>query len=145
MLHKLRSGFLTKELGSFPYKLQPSTSLTENHKMRRKSFPQYFQRELRNDAGYLENISFSNECKFFLFGSVNKQNYRIWGSERPKEVYQTLLSTQQVIVWCALSEKEIIGLTFFEDRNLTGTRYKRTLEYFLLLKLREYPERMVFQ
>ena len=65
---------LRKELRRFPYKLQMATSLTEDHKMRRKNFAQYCRRELINDAGYLEWIVFSDEWKFSLSGSVNKQN-----------------------------------------------------------------------
>ena len=83
--------------------------------------------ELRNDAGYLERIVFSDECKFSLFGSVNKQNCRIRRNERPNEVYETFQNSPSVMVWCALSKKEIIGPFFFEDGNVTGSTYKRML------------------
>ena len=66
-----------------------ATSLTEDRKMGRNIFAQYCLRELRNDPGYLERIILSDEYKFSLSGSVNKENCRIWGSERPSEVYET--------------------------------------------------------
>ena len=63
--------FLRKELGRFPYRLQMAASLTEDRKIGRKSFIQYFRREHRNYARYLEKIAFSNEFKFSLSGSIN--------------------------------------------------------------------------
>ena len=122
--------FLGKELRSFPYNLQMATSLTEDNKMRKKSSPQCCRRELRNDRRYLEGIFFSNECKFSLPGSVNKQNCRIWASGRPNEVYETLENSPSIIVWCALSKKEKIGSYFFEDGNVTASRHKRMLQHF---------------
>ena len=113
--------------------------------MSRESFAEYCRRELRNDAGDLESIVFSDECKFSLSVSVNKQNCGIWGSEHPNEVYETLQNSLSVMLWCTLSWKEIIGPSFFEDGNVTGSRYKRTFQYFLLSKLRDYPESMIFQ
>ena len=122
-----------------------ATSLTEDHKMRRKSFAQYCRRKLRKDAEYLERIAFPEECKSSLSGSVNKQNYRIWASERSYEVYEMLRNSTSVMVWCALYKKQIIRSYFFEDGNMTGSRYKSMLLYFLLPKLRDYPESMIFQ
>ena len=75
--HASVRNFLRKELRRFPYKLQMATSLTENHKVRRKRFDQDYRRELRNDAEYLERIVSSDECKFSQSGSVNNQNFRI--------------------------------------------------------------------
>ena len=137
--------FLRKELKLFPYKLQMGTALTEDHKTRRIRFAQSCRRELRNDAGYLNRIVFSDECKFSLSGVVNKQNCRIWGTERPNEVYETLHNSPSVMVWCALSQNEIIGPYFFENENVTGSTYKRMLRYFLFPKPRNYPETMIFQ
>ena len=122
-----------------------ATSLTEDHLVWKKSLAQFFRRELRNDAGDLESIVFSDECKFSLSGSVNKQNCRIWGSERPKEVYETIQNSPQVMVWSTLSKKGIVGPYFSEDGNVAWSRYKRTLRYFLLPKLRNYLETMIFQ
>ena len=59
-----------------------ATSLTEDHKMRRKSFAQYCRRELIDYAGCRGRM-------FSLSGSLNKQNCRIWGSERLNEMYET--------------------------------------------------------
>ncbi len=98
-----------KELKLYPYKLQMSTALTEHHKTSRFNFAQNCRTELRNDAGYLERIIFSDECKFSLSGKVNKQNCRIWGTERPNQVYETLHNSPSVMVWCAVSKSGVVG------------------------------------
>ena len=88
--------FLRKELGRFPSKLQMATSLTEDHKMRRESFAQYCRRELRNGAGFLERIVFSDEFTFSLSGSVDKQNYRIWEVNARTESSKRFKSSHQL-------------------------------------------------
>ena len=60
-------------------------------------------------------------------------------------MYETLQNSPSVIVWCALSKKEIIRPYFLEDGNVTGSRYKRMPRYFLLPKFRDYPETMILQ
>ena len=127
----------------FAYKSQMTTALTESHKERRVKFVRDCRRELRKNAGYLKRIAISDECKFSLSRNVNKQNCRIWGSERPNEVYETLHNFSSIMVWCALSESEEIGRYFFENENVTGSTYKRMLRYFLFPKLQGYPAGMV--
>ena len=81
----------------------------------------------------------------FLIRSLNKQNCRIWGLELPNEVYEILLNSPSIIVWCALSEIEIVGPYFFENQNVKGSTYERMLRYFLFPKLRGYPGGIIFQ
>ncbi len=83
--------------------------------------------------------------KFSLPGTVNKQNCRIWGTERPNQVYETLHNSPSVMVWCAMSKSGVIGPYFFENENVTGSTYKRMLRYFLFPKLQNYSENMIFQ
>ena len=100
--------------------------------MRRECFAQYCRRELGNGAGYLERIVFSDECKFSLSESVNKQNCGIWGSECPNELYEMLQNTPSVMVCCDLSKWEIIRPIFFEDGYVRESRYRRMLRYFCI-------------
>ena len=79
--------FLWKELGGLPCKLQIASSLTEDRKVRRNRFAQYFLRKLRNDPRCLKRIVSSDEDKFSLSGSASEQNCRIWASERPNEIF----------------------------------------------------------
>ena len=145
MHHNTIWHFLRKELKRFPYKLQVSTELTEDHKTKGKQFPQHYRRDSRNGNGYLQRIVFSDECKFSFRGKVNKQNCQIWRSERPNEVYEALCNSPSMIAWCALSKNEIIRPSFFKNENTTGSAYKRTLRYFLFPRLRDYPQSMIFQ
>ncbi len=134
-----------KELMLYPYKLQMSTALTEHYKISMFNFARNCRTELRNDAGYLERIIFSDECKFSVSGKVNKQNCRIWGTERPNQVYETLHNSPSLMVWCAMSKSGLIGPYHLENENVTGSRYKRMLRYFLFPKLQNYPENIKFQ
>ena len=137
--------FQREELKIFPYKLQMTNALTERHTERRLKFSRDCSRKLRNNAGYLKRIVFSDECKFSLSGSVNNQNSRIWGSERPNKVYETLRNSPSIMVWCAPSESEITWLYFFENRNVTGSTYKRMLRYFFVSQARKVLRRHDFQ
>ena len=94
--HSTVWNILQKKFNLYPYKLQMSTTFTEDHKASRLRFAQYCRRELRNDPRFLERIVFSDECKFSLCGKVNKENCRIRGSERPNEVYETLHYSRRV-------------------------------------------------
>lgn len=136
---------LRNELRLFPYKLQMGVELSDNDKQNRISFAQYCRAQLRENPGYLKRIVFSDECHFSLSGHVNSQNCRIWGSERPKQVYETLQGAPSVMVWCGITAKEIIGPYFFDNENVTGDSYKKMLRYFVFRKLANYPDDMLFQ
>ena len=113
--------------------------------MGKKSFAQHCSSELRNYAGYLERIVFCDDYKFSLSGSVNLQNCRTWGKEDPNEVRVTIQNSLSVILLCNLSNKVIIGPYFFEDEDVTRSRYKIMLRHFLVPKLRDYTEITIFQ
>ena len=137
--------FFRRELHVFPYKLQLGTQLNNQDRQMRIQFAQYCLSKLENDQDYLKKVIFSDECHFSLAGGVNKQNCRIWGTERPLEVYQVPQGAASIMVWCAMSEKGIIGPYFFENESVTGESYKRMLRYYFFPKLRDYPDDTVFQ
>lgn len=86
----------------------------------------------------------SNEAHFHLCGTVNKQTFRYWASENPRELHQRPLHNSKVTVWCTVSSIGIIGPYFFESGGLTVTvtsaRYCEMLENFLRPKMEEYGE-----
>ena len=43
----------------------------------------------------------SDKTHFHLNGTVNKQNFRYWASENPRELYQRPLHSPKVAVWCS--------------------------------------------
>ena len=67
-------------------------------------------------------IWFTDKAHFRLSGYVNKQNYRIWGSEPPFVTTQVPQHSPSVGVWCGISAQGIIG-PFFIDGTMNGTCY----------------------
>lgn len=88
---------------------------------------------------------FSDECNFLFPGIVNKQNYWIWSSECPQQVYQTARNSPSVFVWCALSQNELNGTCFFKKQNMTRESFKNMFCYIAFSGFQEYPGHMIFQ
>ena len=60
---------------------------------------------IEKDPNYLDNLWFSDESHFTVDGHVNKQNWRIWGSEKPTEVIEKTANPMKVTVWSAVSKR----------------------------------------
>jgi len=82
------------------------------------------------------SIIFTDEAHFSLGGYVNRQNFRIWGSENPHMTIPKPLHPAKVSVWAGICAKDIIGPIFPEDNEtITGDVYNRILnEAFPKLK-----------
>jgi hypothetical protein len=82
--------------------------------------------------------------KFPPFGHSDKQNFRYWAAENPRELHARPLHSPKVTVWCTLSSIGVIGPYFFEEGGVTVTvnanRYYDMLEIFLRPKIDEYGE-----
>ncbi len=130
--------FLRKDLRLFPTKLQLTSLFTDDHKVWRLRFT-----ELKLDAGYLKRIFFSDVYKFSFSESVNKQNYRIWGSERLYEVDDTIHNSPSIMICCALSVQRKVE-PFPRTKTFQGFNEE---EYCAIWfpKLNEYPESVIFQ
>ena len=63
----------------------------------------------RNDG----NVFFSDESTFYISGMVNKHNYRTWTVTNPFTTIEAAMNCPKVNVWCAMSDKQIIGPDFF--------------------------------
>ena len=61
-----------------------------------------------------KKIIFSDEAYFEFGGCVNKQNCRIWGTEKPHAYIEKPMHPQWVTVWCGFWSRRIIGPFFFE-------------------------------
>ena len=79
---------------------------------------------------YLSTIIFSDECIFRLSGSVNTQNIRILGTERPAEGRQAFSHSPSIMVWCGISREKSAALCFFEDENLNSGNYQNMLIHY---------------
>ena len=87
-------------------------------------------------------IIFSDEAHFDLGGYVNKQNCRIWGTEKTHAYIEKPMHPKQVTVWCGFWSKCIIGPFFFENEQreavaVNDNLYRVMLNAFLLTKNEE--------
>ena len=128
----------------YPYKVQSFHGLSSSNKVKRVSFARHYQKHHSGYWEYLSKIVFSDEDIFRLNGSVNKQNVRIWGTERPNEGNQSLLNSPSVIVWCAIAKEKAIGSCFFEDENVNGENTETSLCIMLFQALHLWGETTFF-
>ena len=84
----------------------------------------------------------SDEVHFHLFGTVNKQNFRYWAENNPRDLNQRPLHSPRITVWCAVSRLGVVGPYFFEEGGenvtVTSNRYCEMLENFLRPRLEEF-------
>ena len=83
-----------------------------------------------------KKIIFSDESHFDLGGYVNKQNYRIWGTENPHAYIEKPTHPKRVTVWCEYWS------FFFENEQgeavtVNGDRCRAMLNEFLFTKTEE--------
>ena len=77
-----------------------------------------------------KKIIYSDEAHFDLGGSVNKPNYRIWGTENPYVCIEKPKRTQNEILFCVNFNTEAsIGPFFFANKQgeavtANGDRYR---------------------
>jgi hypothetical protein len=83
----------------------------------------------------------SDEAHFHLSGCVNKQNFRYWAENNPRQLHERPLCSQRVTVWCAVADFGVIGPYFFEEDGeavtVTSDRYVQVLLSFMEPKLNE--------
>ena len=63
-----------------------------------------------------KKIVFSDEAHFDLGGYVNKQNYRIWGTENPHVYMEKPTHPKRLTVWCGFWSGGIIWPFFFKNK-----------------------------
>ena len=54
----------------------------------RLDFSQIMLSRIANLDNFLDELTFSDEATFHLSGKMNRHNYRIWGTEKPHEIWQ---------------------------------------------------------
>lgn len=94
---------LTKKLDFFPYKISIHQPLASRDQVRRFEFANHLLSLIDSGEIDLKKIWFSDEAHFWLHGYVNKQNFRIWGSENPHFIIVKPLHPKKVTVWMALN------------------------------------------
>jgi len=86
----------------------------------------------------------SDEAHFHLSGAVNKQNFRYWAENNPRDLHQRPLHNPRVTIWCAVSRLVVVGPYFFEEDGetvtVTSNLYCEMLENFLRPRLKEFDD-----
>lgn len=101
-----------KDLGIFPYKIQTYQRLNDEKVSKRFQFSSDFLQEIDDKTIDVHKIIFTDEAHFWSDGYVNKQNYRICGSERPEIIQTRPVHPNKVTVWAGICSDGIIGPIF---------------------------------
>lgn len=94
----------------------------------------------------LPDLIFSDECEFSLHGHVCKHNCRIWATEKPNTVHEVPIQGPKIMVWAAMSSRQIFGPYFF-TATIDGLVYLKMLKEFFypLCQKRRITQTLVFQ
>jgi len=126
---------LTKRIDFFAYKVSIHQPLADFDKTRRNEFANHLLALFESNEIDPTKIWFSDEAHFWLHGYVNKQNFRIWGSENPHFVVEKPLHPKKVTVWMAISGRGMIKPVIFES-TVTGESYNNLLRTEFLPQVR---------
>lgn len=121
-------------LGYRPYRPTLLVDLTEEHKRRRVEYCEWFLRMHRTDSSQVMDFWWSDECRFSLDRVVNTHNAVYYSTDNPHYSIPITHTRGQVMCWCALSSRGIIGPYFFED-TVTAANYIEMLDSFMLPRL----------
>jgi hypothetical protein len=90
-----------------------------------------FRQKADSDKSFLQNLWFSDECRFSLDRVVNKQNCVFYALENPHYSIPVSHTKKSTHVWCALSTHGIIGPYFFREFVTSKSYTEMLLSYFL--------------
>lgn len=137
--------FLKEYLQCFPYKIQIAQQLTDVAIEKRMDFAGEICQMIDEHTIDINMIIFTDEAHFWLDGYVNRQNFRVWGTEKPKFMRIKPLHPKKLTVWCGLSNNEIIGPII--ESSITSEVYHEMLiaEMLSELKSRRWLDGFHFQ
>jgi hypothetical protein len=131
---------LHEDLRFHPYKIHVTHELKEQDKASRVNFCRQFLDIVNNDEGVFDNLIMSDASHFRLSGNVNKQNFRYWSNNKPMQLYEKPLHSENVTVWYGVSTFVVIRPYFFEEKKEAVTvdseRYCTKLQTFLATEQR---------
>lgn len=136
---------MRKGLKLFPYKIQCHQAITNTALRQREDFAHEILKMIDDSTIDVGCLWFTDEAHFHLEGFVNKQNWRIWGTENPSVCLAKPLHSEKVTVWAGMSSKGIIG-PFFTRETITSFRYIEILQQFVATfqSLEDTPENSWF-
>ena len=101
---------LKQDLGRKPYKIPMYHQIKPGDYQKRVEFAEWF---LRIPQAKSEYLIVSDEAYFYLTESLNRQNNRIWETERPTDGIEKPLHSEKILVFCAISATKIYGPYYF--------------------------------
>ena len=107
---KLSRKVLKQDLGRKPYKIPMYHQIKPGDYQKRVEFAEWF---LRIPQAKSEYLIVSDEAYFYLTESLNKQNNRIWETERPTDGIEKPLHSEKLLVFFAISATKIYGPYYF--------------------------------
>ena len=129
-----------------PYKTTLDSKLTDNSIEERLEFVNTFLSHVADDENFLNRVLFSDESNFDTNPRINKQNDRIWRSEKPAACGVKEQYPKKVCVWLGITTSFIIGPYFF-DGTVNQTTYQDMLQKLVIpeLKRRRKYSNVIFQ
>jgi len=119
---------LTQDLQMHPYKIQIVQPLTIGNSLERLEFANRICERIDEKSFDPLRVIFTDEAHFWMNGYVNRQNFRIWGSENPHVTISKPLHPEKITVWAGICSKGILGPILLRDgETITGDVYHRLL------------------
>ena len=133
-----------KELGYKPYIPRLFHAINEDDPDRRMQSCENFEEMFRANPASIDNIIWSDEATFKLNGHLNRHNCIYWNDTNLHHIIEKDVNMPGVTVWCGISSVGIIGPYFF-DGSVTGQSYLYMLKNFLIPRLANYDDDVMFQ
>ena len=83
--------------------------------------------EMQQQIPSFATVLLRDEAQFHLCGGVSKQNLYYWAETNAQKLYERLLHSSKVTVWCAISDLLIWGPYSFEVNTVNTDRYCQIL------------------
>ena len=117
---------LKEDLGLKPYVKQISPKLTEQHKIKRKSFGFLVRKNVRNSM--TEKNLFSDEKYFDIDGIYNKQDDRIYAAtheeaDKKGGIHRKTQHPAQTMVWLGVCYQEVTRPVIIGNGSINTDRY----------------------
>lgn len=133
-------------IGYKPYKMHSVQQLYDEDMDLRVEMSEYLI-PILEDQNNDGKIFFSDESTFYTSGIVNKHNCRIWSPSNPFITIEDAMNSAKVNVWCAMSNKQIIGPYFFEEKTINQHNYLDMLQnyFYPIMQRKRLHKTMIFQ
>jgi transposase len=117
---------IKEDLGLKSYVKRVAPKLTDQHKMKRRSFGIWVRKNIRKSM--TKKILFSDEKRFDIDGMYNRQNERIYAATREQAdakggVYRKTKFPAGVMVWLAVCDQGVTRPVVIEEGTIDSNRY----------------------